>query len=185
MSDNYTKDLNHRMDKSLETYKHNISSVRAGRATPDLLNQIKVEAYNDMMPLNQVATISAPDSTTLAVQVWDKENIATVEKSIIKSNLGLNPSADGNIIRIPLPKLSEERRLELCKICANYAEQAKVSIRNIRRDLIDQTKKDQKDGNISEDAMHDAINEIQKITDNFTNKIDEILTSKKNEIMSV
>lgn len=184
MSNNHMDSLEQRMGKSLESYKGHIASIRAGRATPDLLNQIKVEAYNDSMPLNQVATISAQDNSMLLVQLWDKTNLAAAEKAIMTSNLGLNPAIDGDVIRVPLPKLSEERRLELSKVCNNYAEQAKVSIRNIRRDVVDLFKKDQKDGNISEDDMHTSIDKIQKITDNFIKQIDELLQSKKDEIMS-
>jgi len=185
MTNDYTSDTKQKMNKSLDAYKNNIASIRAGRATPELLNQVKVEAYNDLSPINQVATISAQDSTMLLVQVWDKNNVSAVEKAIMTSNLGLNPSTDGNIVRVPLPKLSEERRIELSKVCANYAEQAKISVRNIRRDVIEKSKKDQKDGSISEDDMHGAMSDIQKVTDDFIKQIDEILVSKKTEIMSV
>ena len=185
MKEQYLTDTKNKMSDSLNSYQRNISSVRAGRATPDLLNQIKIEAYNDFLPINQVATVSVQDNGLLIVQVWDKTNVAATEKAIMSSNLGLNPAAEGNMIRVPIPKLSEERRNELVKICASYAEQAKISVRNVRRLIIDQVKTEQKNSNISEDEMHDIIGEMQDITNDYTGKIDNILSSKKDEIMAI
>ena len=179
------EDLELRMERSLESYNNHIISVRTGRASPDLLNQIKVEAYNDMMPLNQLATISVQDSNMLIVQAWDKSSISVIEKAIKTSNLGVNPAIDGNIIRVPIPKLSEERRIELVKICSEYAEQSKVAIRNIRRDVLDKLKKQKKQSEISEDELHNFSEEIQKTTDSYIHKIDELLELKKEEIMVV
>ena len=181
----YINDLNSRMDSSLEAYKKNINSVRAGRASPDLLNQIRVEVYGNFMPLNQLSTVSVQDNSMLLVQVWDRGNIEAVEKSIRLSDLGLNPASDGNTVRVPLPKLSEERRLELVKICGNHSEQGKISIRNIRRDVIDQLKKKQKSKELSEDELHNFSDDIQKTTDEFIAKIDKIFDAKKIEIMAV
>ena len=178
-------DLELRMNLSLESYSNNLTSVRTGRATPDLLNQIKVEIYNDFMPLNQLANISVQDGNLLIVQPWDKSSVSAVEKAIKTSNLGVNPAIDGALIRVPIPKLSEERRVELSKICANYAEQAKVSIRNIRRDVLDKLKKQQKNSEISEDELRDFSDKIQKNTDSYINKIEEFLLRKKEEIMVV
>ena len=178
-------DLELRMNLSLESYSNNLTSVRTGRATPDLLNQVKVEIYNNFMPLNQLANISVQDGNLLIVQPWDKSSVSAVEKAIKTSNLGVNPAIDGALIRVPIPKLSEERRVELSKICANYAEQAKVSIRNIRRDVLDKLKKQQKNSEISEDELRDFSDEIQKNTDSYINKIEEFLLRKKEEIMVV
>lgn len=181
----YIIDLESRMERSLESYNKNLISVRTGRASPDLLNLIRVEVYNDMMPLNQLANISVQDSNMLIVQAWDKTNISAIEKAINTSSLGVNPSIDGNIIRVPIPKLSEERRIELTKVCSEYAEESKVSIRNIRRDSLDKLKKQKKLGDISEDELHNFSEKIQKITDSYIHKIDELLESKKGEIMVV
>jgi ribosome recycling factor len=181
----YMDDLELRMTLSLDSYNNNLTSVRTGRATPDLLNQIKVEIYNDFMPLNQLANISVQDGNLLIVQPWDKASVSAVEKAIKTSNLGVNPAIDGNVIRVPIPKLSEERRVELSKVCANYAEQAKVSIRNIRRDILDKLKKQQKNSEISEDELRDFSDNIQKNTDSYINKIEESLLRKKEEIMVV
>jgi ribosome recycling factor len=144
-----------------------------------------VEAYGASMPINQIATVSVPEPRMLSVQVWDKENTKIVEKAIRESNLGLNPQVDGQLLRIPLPDLSEERRQELSKIAAKYAENAKIAVRNVRRDGMDTTKKMEKDGDISQDDRHIYDEEIQTITDKSINKIDELLSSKEVEIMQV
>lgn len=181
----YIKKVKERMISSLESYKKNLSGVRAGRASPDLLNSIRVEAYGSPMPLAQLATVSVQDASMITVQVWDKTVGDKTLKAIQSSDLGVNPIKDGDIIRVPLPKLSEERRKELVKLCANHAEQAKVAVRNIRRDEIDEVKKLNKSSDISEDEMHQKVADIQKVTDDFSKEIDELLSTKQLEIMKV
>ena len=150
-----------------------------------MLDNIIVDAYNSKTPISQLANISVPDSSTLTIQVWDNSLIKNIETAIIESNLGINPQSDGNIIRLPIPKLSEERRLELTKIASQYSENAKISIRNIRRDSIDEYKIAEKEKEISQDDLKKHTSEIQKITDDFTKKIEEIAHAKKNEILTV
>jgi ribosome recycling factor len=179
------QDIEQKMHATFEAFQKNLSSIRAGRASPNLLDKIQVEVYGSFMPLNQVATVSVVDNNMLSVQVWDQGNSGVAEKAIRTSDLGLNPSAEGNVIRVPLPKLSEERREELVKICASYAEQAKVSLRNIRRDSNDALKKQQKDSDISEDEMHDKMSEIDKKTESHVKEIDGKMQAKKIEILSV
>ena len=174
-----------RMDKTLETLKNDFGSLRAGRAHVSLLDGIMVEAYGSMTPLTQVGTISVPDARTLSVSVWDRGLAKQVEKAIMESDLGLNPSSDGQLIRIPIPPLSEERRKELTKVAGKYAEGAKVAVRNIRRDVLDSVKKMKKDGEISEDDEKRFENEIQKLTDEATKKIDEMLSQKEKDILQV
>ncbi len=178
-------EANAKMDNTITNYQKNIASVRAGRASVHLLDQIKVESYGNLSPINQIGTITVQDSTMLNVQIWDKANVEAAEKAIRNSDLGVNPNIDGNNIRVPLPKLSEERRIELVKICANFAEQAKISIRNIRRDSIDELKKQEKNSEISEDELKTQSNDIQKITDEHTKKIDTLHDGKKQDIMDV
>lgn len=178
-------EANAKMDNTITNYQKNIASVRAGRASVHLLDQIKVESYGNLSPINQIGTITVQDSTMLNVQIWDKANVEAAEKAIRNSDLGVNPNIDGNNIRVPLPKLSEERRIELVKICANFAEQAKISIRNIRRDSIDELKKQEKNSEISEDELKTQSNDIQKITDEHTKKIDTLHDTKKQDIMDV
>jgi ribosome recycling factor len=174
-----------KMQASLDSFMKNMASVRAGRATPDLLNPIKVEAYNDFMPLNQLATVNNQDPTMLTVQVWDKTLVSTVEKAIMNANMGFNPACDGDVIKIPMPKLSAERREELVKICSGYLENVKIAMRNIRRDGIESVKKQQKDSEISEDDAHRNTDEIQKIIDDFTKQAEELFDKKKTDIMHV
>jgi len=182
---NYEKDLKTRTEGSLSAYKNNIASIRAGRASSSLLDQVKVEVYGSLMPLNQLATVTVQDPTLLNVQVWDKNNIASVEKAIRTADLGLNPTTDGDLVRVPIPKLSEERRAELVKVCAGYAEQAKISIRNVRRDVLDGLKKQQKDGDLSEDELKTNSDNVQKIVDDVVKEIDDLHGKKKEEIMVV
>lgn len=178
-------DAKSRMDKTIETLKSDFGSLRAGRAHVSLLDGIMVEAYGSMTPLVQVGTVSVPDARTLSVSVWDRGLAKAVEKAIMESDLGLNPSSDGQLIRIPVPPLSEERRKELSKIAGKYAEGAKVAVRNIRRDALDGIKKLKKDNQISEDEEKRFENEIQKLTDDATKKIDELLAQKEKDIMQV
>ena len=174
-----------RMDKTLESLKTDFGSLRAGRAHASLLDGIMVEAYGSMTPLAQVGTISVPDARTLSISVWDKSLAKAVDKALRESDLGLNPASDGQLIRIPIPPLSEERRKELVKIASKYAEQNKVAVRNIRRDGLDGIKKLKKDNLISEDEEKRFENEIQKLTDDAIKKIDEALALKEKDILQV
>ena len=178
-------DAKARMDKTLETLKADFGSLRAGRAHVSLLDGIMVEAYGSMTPLAQVGSISVPDARTLSVSVWDRGLAKSVEKAIMESDLGLNPSSDGQLIRIPVPPLSEERRKELTKVAGKYAESAKVSVRNIRRDSLDEIKRLKKDNQISEDEEKRFENEIQKLTDESTKKVDDLLAQKEKDILQV
>lgn len=173
------------MEKTIETLKGDFGSLRAGRAHVSLLDGIMVEAYGSPTPLAQVGTISVPDARTLSVSVWDRGLAKAVEKAIMESDLGLNPASDGQLIRIPIPPLSEERRKELTKIAGKYAEQNKVAIRNIRRDALDEIKKLKKDNSISEDDEKRFENEVQKLTDDSIKKIEELLVQKEKDIMQV
>ena len=185
MDDLDLADLERRMDGALTSLAREFQGLRTGRASTQLLDSIVVEAYAASMPINQIATVSVPEPRMLSVQVWDKENTKIVEKAIRESNLGLNPQVDGQLLRIPLPDLSEERRQELSKIAAKYAENAKIAVRNVRRDGMDTTKRMEKDGDISQDDRHIYDEEIQTITNKSINKIDELLSSKEVEIMQV
>jgi len=177
--------LNAKMINAMSHYEKELASIRTSRASTSMLDNIMVDAYNSKTPISQLANINIPDSSTLTIQVWDNSLIKNIETSIIESNLGINPQTDGNIIRLPIPKLSEERRLELTKIASQYSESAKISIRNIRRDSIDEYKIAEKEKEISQDDLKKYTSEIQKITDDFTKKIDEIALAKKNEILTV
>lgn len=185
MDDLDLADLERRMDGALTSLAKEFQGLRTGRASTQLLDSVIVEAYGASMPINQIATVSVPEPRMLSVQVWDKENTKITEKAIRESNLGLNPQVDGQLLRIPLPDLSEERRQELSKIAAKYAENAKIAVRNVRRDGMDTTKKMEKDGDISQDDRHIYDEEIQTITDKSIDKIDELLSSKEVEIMQV
>jgi ribosome recycling factor len=176
---------NKRMDASLASLKHSLNGLRTGRASVSLLDPIKVEVYGDLMPISQLGTVSVPEPRMLTVQAWDKGVVNSIVKAIAASGLGLNPSADGNLIRIPLPDLSEERRKDLVKKAGEYTEGAKVAIRNIRRDGIDAIKKMEKDKLISEDRQHELCDEVQKLTDDFVKKAEAILKQKSEEIMQV
>ncbi|MBQ8661978.1 MAG: ribosome recycling factor [Alphaproteobacteria bacterium] len=174
-----------RMEKTLDSLKADFGTLRAGRAHVSLLDGIMVEAYGSMTPLAQVGTISVPDARTLSVSVWDRGLAKAVEKAIVESDLGLNPASDGQLIRIPIPPLSEERRKELLKVAGKYSEANKVAIRNIRRDALDNVKKLKKDNAISEDDEKRYENEIQKMTDDSVKKIDDLLAQKEKDIMQV
>ena len=179
------KERKNRMEKTLETLRGDFGGLRAGRAHVSLLDGIMVEAYGSMTPLSQVGTISVPDPRTLSVSVWDRSLAKAVDKALRESDLGLNPASDGQLIRIPIPPLSEERRKELVKIAGKYAEQTKVAIRNIRRDALDDVKKLKKDNQISEDDEKRYENEIQKLTDDSIKKIEDMLETKEKDIMQV
>ena len=178
-------DAKTRMEKSFESLKSDFGGLRAGRAHASLLDGITVEAYGSPTPLSQVGTVSVPDARTLSVSVWDKGIAKAVEKAIRESDLGLNPVSDGQLIRIPIPPLSEERRKELVKVAGKYAEQGKVAVRNVRRDALDGIKKLKKDNEISEDEEKKYENEIQKLTDETIKKIEDEFDRKEKDIMQV
>ncbi|ERL47286.1 PpiC-type peptidyl-prolyl cis-trans isomerase protein [Candidatus Micropelagos thuwalensis] len=178
-------DLQRRMEGALNTLKSDFGGLRTGRASTTLLEPIMVEAYGQQMPMSQVGTISAPEPRLLSVQVWDKGQVSFVEKAIREAGLGLNPMADGQMVRVPLPELNEERREELVKIAGKYAEQCRVAVRNVRRDGMDQLKKGEKDGEISQDEQKSLSDDVQKLTDDYVEKIDEALSQKEAEIRQV
>lgn len=179
------KDLKHRMETTLEVVKKEFAGLRTGRASVSLLDPIMVDAYGSQMPLNQVASVGAPEPRMLTVQVWDKGQVKAVEKAIRESSLGLNPATEGQMLRVPIPPLNEERREELKKVAGKYAEEGKIAVRNVRRDGNDQLKKMEKDGEISEDESHEYQDEVQKMTDSLIKQIDEALAHKQEEIMQV
>ncbi len=177
--------LKKRMDGALEALKREFGGLRTGRAATSLLDPINVDAYGQSMPMNQVGTISVPESRMLTVQVWDRGLVSAVEKAIRESGLGLNPSNDGQLVRVPIPPLSEERREELAKVASKYAEQARIAVRNVRRDGMDTLKQQEKDGEISEDEHRKLSEAIQQITDEHIKLIDEALSHKDAEIKQV
>jgi ribosome recycling factor len=186
MADAYSKDeLDRRMNGAVSTFKSELSGLRTGRASAALLDPVKVEAYGNVVPINQVGTISTPESRMITVQVWDKGLAKTVDKAIRDAGLGLNPQMDGQMLRIPLPELNQERRKELTKLAAKYAEAARVAVRNVRRDGMDLLKKLEKDHKIGEDEHHTKGDELQKLTDAHVKDIDTALHAKEQEIMQV
>jgi ribosome recycling factor len=178
-------DTEEKMKKTLEAIRSELSKIRSGRATTTLLDGVKVDYYGTMTPIGQVGNISAPEARLLTVQPWDKSMIHPIEKAIMTADLGLNPVNDGTLIRIPIPQLNEERRKELVKLGKKYAEDGKVSVRNIRRDANDHIKRGEKNHEVSEDDSKNAHDKIQKMTDSYIKKIDEMLTLKEKEIMEV
>jgi ribosome recycling factor len=174
-----------RMEGALEVLSREFSGLRTGRASISLLEPITVDAYGQKMPMAQVGTIGIPEPRMLTVQVWDKGLVSSVEKAIRESDLGLNPASDGQLVRIPIPPLNEERRVEITKIAGKYAEETRVALRNVRRHAMDELKKAEKSGNISKDEQHDYDGEIQKMTDEFVKKVDGSLLKKEQEIMQV
>jgi ribosome recycling factor len=178
-------DLERRMDGALTTLKSEFGGLRTGRASASLLEPVVVEAYGQSMPLTQVATVSVPEPRLISVQVWDKGQVQLVEKAIREAGLGLNPMPDGQMIRVPIPELNEERREELVKVAGRYAEQARVSVRNVRRDGMDQIKKSEKEGDISQDDAKSLSDNVQKLTDKEIKRIDDMLAQKEGEIRQV
>jgi ribosome recycling factor len=174
-----------RMDKAIEALKRELTSVRTGRATPSLIEHLSVEYYGTPTPLSQLATITAPEARSLTVQPWDKQALREIEKSLQKSDLGLNPSNDGSLIRIPIPPLSQERRREMVKVLKQKAENGKLSVRNIRRDAIEQLRSMEKNKNLSQDENHRAQDRLQKYTDQHIADIDQISSAKEAEVMQV
>jgi len=179
------KTIEERMNLSLGSYSKELSTVRTGRANPKMLDGVRVEVYGQKMPISQLATVSIPEPQMINVQVWDKANVGAVDQAIRTSDLNLNPLVDGQLLRIAIPKLTEERRKELIKVLKTIAEKAKVSIRNIRRDSLEELKKEQKDKNLSEDDLKKNSNEVQKITDTKIAEIDKKLSEKEVEILKV
>lgn len=179
------EDAQDRMGKSVEALKNTLVKIRTGRAHASLLDSISVDYYGMETPLNQVGNISVPDARTIAITVFDKGMIGAVEKSILKSDLGLNPQSNGTLIRIPLPPLTEERRKDLVKVVRGEAENGKIAIRNIRRDANSDYKSLLKDKEISEDEHHQAEDDIQKVTDIFIKQVDDVLTAKEDELMEI
>ena len=185
MIDEIHSDANSRMGKSLSSLETDFSKIRAGRAHPSLLDQITVEYYGTMVPLSQVSNVSAEDSRTLKVSPWEKDMVGPIEKAILTSDLGLNPNTQGQVMRIPLPPLTEERRKELVKVVRDEAENTRVAIRNIRRDAISDFRELLKDKEVSQDEAHKAEDNVQKITDRHINLIDKSLTDKENSLLEI
>ncbi|MDB2324957.1 ribosome recycling factor [Alphaproteobacteria bacterium] len=185
MSEYDLDDINRRMDGSVASLKTEFMGLRAGRASTGMLEPIMVDAYGSKMPISQVGNISAPEARLLTVTVWDASMTASVEKAIRESDLGLNPMAEGTLIRVPIPDLSEDRRKDMVKVAGRYAEAARVAVRNVRRDGIEAIRKAEKDGLLSEDERRSEEGEVQKATDNFVKVIDEMLASKEKEITQV
>ena len=179
------EDIERRMEASLSSLQTEFMGLRAGRANPAMLETLLVDAYGSKMPLNQVGNVSAPESRLLTVSVWDTTMVPIVEKAIREAGLGLNPMADGQMVRVPLPELNEERREELVKIAGKYSEQCRVAVRNVRRDGMDQLKKGEKDGEISQDEQKSLSEDVQKLTDDYVEKIDQALSQKEAEIRQV
>ena len=178
-------DIKRRMDSAVEVLKKEFGGLRTGRAATSLLEPVMVDAYGASVPLSQVANVSVPEPRLIVVQVWDKSTVKAIEKAIRDAGLGLNPSADGQLVRVPIPPLNEERRLELQKVAGRYAEQARVSVRNVRRDGMDALKKMEKDGVLSQDEHRAHEKEIQAFTDETIKRLDESLAQKEKEIMQV
>ncbi|MDX8046969.1 ribosome recycling factor [Gracilibacillus sp. S3-1-1] len=185
MSQQVMNETREKMDKTVKAYSKNLATVRAGRANPAILDSVQVEYYGALTPLNQLSSISVPEARLLVITPFDKSTVAEIEKSILKADLGLSPSNDGNVIRISIPPLTEERRKELVKVVGKYAEEAKVQIRNVRRDANDQLKKDEKNGDLTEDDLRAYQDDVQTETDKFIKKIDELTKEKEQEIMEV
>jgi ribosome recycling factor len=185
MIDELLKDTEDRMKKSLAAFNRELAGIRTGKANTVLLDSIKVDAYEQSMPLNQVAGVSVPDPRTILIQPWDRSIVPNVERAIHKSDLGLVPNTDGNVIRLAIPPLTEERRHDLVKVVRKHAEDFRVSVRNIRRDANDSLKKSQKDGDISEDESRKAMDKVQELTDKYIAEMDKALEGKEAEIMEV
>ena len=179
------RELRRRMDGALEVLRKEFAGLRTGRASASLLDPVMVEAYGNPMPLNQVGTVSVPEPRLILVQVWDRGNVKATEKAIREAGLGLNPQTEGQTIRVPIPDLNEERRRELTKVAAKYAEQARVSVRNVRRDGMDLLKKQEKDSAITQDQHRKLEKDIQALTDTTIKRVDDLLAQKDKEILQV
>lgn len=185
MADFDLNDIKRRMRGAVSVLKQEFSSLRTGRANASILDPLSVDAYGTPMPLNQLATITVPEPRMISVQVWDRGQIQAVERAIRESDLGLNPVVEGQVMRLPIPELNEERRQEIAKVAHKYAEQARVAVRNVRRDGMDQLKKAEKASEIGQDEQHTHGAEVQELTDSIINEIDEALSAKEAEIMQV
>ena len=174
-----------KMTKTISVFEENLAEIRAGRANPAILNKIMIDYYGTPTPINQVAGISVPEARLIVIQPWDGSILKEIEKEILKSDIGINPNNDGKVIRLSFPELTEERRKEIVKDIRKMAEEAKVAVRSIRRDAIDEAKKAQKDSEISEDELKSAEDNIQKLTDKYVEKVDEILGVKEKEVLSI
>ena len=178
-------DIKHRMQGAIETLEKEFTGLRTGRASVNMLEPVTVDVYGARMPLNQVGTVSVPEPRLLTVQVWDMSSTKAVEKAIRDAGLGLNPQAEGSLIRVPIPELSTERRAELQKVAGKYAEQTRIAIRNVRRDGMDAIKKSEKDGDITEDEVKKLNDDVQKVTDQFIKTVDDMLAKKEADVMKV
>ncbi|MED5048476.1 ribosome recycling factor [Bacillus siamensis] len=185
MSNEVLTQTKERMEKAVAAYSRELASVRAGRANPSLLDKVTVEYYGAQTPLNQLSSINVPEARMLVVTPYDKTAIGDIEKAILKADLGVTPTSDGTIIRIAIPALTEERRKELVKVVKKYAEEAKVAVRNVRRDSNDELKKLEKNGDITEDELRASSEDVQKLTDEYVSKIDNVTKDKEKEIMEV
>ncbi|WP_407272178.1 ribosome recycling factor [Radiobacillus sp. PE A8.2] len=185
MTKEIIKDTNQKMSKSVQAFSKQLATVRAGRANPSILNSVVVDYYGAATPLNQLSTISVPEARLLVITPFDKSSTGDIEKAIMKADLGLSPSSDGNVIRINIPALTEERRKELVKVVGKYAEESKVQVRNVRRDSNDQLKKAEKDGELTEDELRGFQEEVQKETDKYIAEIDQLVKDKEKEILEV
>ncbi len=185
MINEFTDKSRKKMEDTMVSLKRDMDSISTGRATPSILDTVKVEVYGQFMSMAQLASVSVPEATTLSIQVWDRANVKAVEKAIINSNLGFNPLVDGTVIRIMIPKLSEERRKELVKLAKKYGEDKKVAVRNVRRDVLDEFKRREKELGASKDQIHSCTDAVQKITDEFIKKIDDVIMVKEKELMKV
>ena len=185
MADARLNEFSRRMDGAVEALRKEFGGLRTGRASVHLLDQVVVNAYGSTMPINQVGNISVPEPRMITVQVWDRGLVGAVEKGIRDSGLGLNPASDGQLVRVPIPELSQERRTELAKIAHKYAEQGRVAVRNVRRDAMDHLKKLEKDGDISQDEHRGLSDQVQKLTDEHIKRVDEALAGKEKEILQV
>ena len=179
------ENVKEKMEKTISVYEEHLAEIRAGRANPAILNKVKVNYYGVPTPISQVAGISVPEARLIVIQPWDVTILKEIEKEILKSDIGINPNNDGKVIRLNFPELNEERRKEIVKDVKKLAEEARIAVRQIRRDSIDEYRKMQKNSGITEDELKNSEDEIQKITDNMINKIDEILNNKEKEIMSI
>lgn len=180
-----TKEVRKRMEAALEAMRREFATVRTGKASPALLDTVRVDAYGSKLPLNQVATVSTPEPSLIVVQPFDPSLIGEIERGILQADLGLNPSNDGALVRVPIPPLNEERRREMVKLLSKLAEEGRVSIRHARREGNEEVKKQMKEGELSDDQGRRALDEIQTITDEYTKRIDDMLASKEEEVMQV
>ncbi len=185
MENQFINDAKDRMDKSITAFAHEIAKVRTGKATTGLLDSVRVEYYGNLSPLNQIANITVLDAHTLSITPWEKSMVTEIDRAIMKADLGLNPLSDGTNIKVPIPVLTEERRKDLVKLVKKYGEDAKIAIRNVRRDANDHLKRQEKNKDLTEDLRHDAEAEVQKLTDQHISKIEDMLKLKEAEILAI